>query len=164
MLRKWQNELTFVEHDRVSNVAATMCPRFVVPWETPDCNGIAKEKKEVTPASITHRLLLGVQEHHHLLASQQLPSLQEGHLFLPGLGHRWRPWGLPPELPGQVRPCLPSGQQSLRKSTGWLERGGRLQPIASIARYRSTPPLDLILIPNTQPNPRDRVGGGAGRL
>ena len=28
MLRTWQNESTFGKHDHVSNVAATMCPRF----------------------------------------------------------------------------------------------------------------------------------------
>ena len=28
MFRAWQNESTFEKHDQVSNVAATMCPRF----------------------------------------------------------------------------------------------------------------------------------------
>ena len=31
MLREWQNESTFGAHDHLSNVAATMCPRFVGP-------------------------------------------------------------------------------------------------------------------------------------
>ena len=41
MLHKWQNESTFGKHDHVSNVAATMCPRFAGPsllpskWTTP---------------------------------------------------------------------------------------------------------------------------------
>ena len=33
MLRAWQNESTFGKHDHVSNVAATMCPRFAGPLE-----------------------------------------------------------------------------------------------------------------------------------
>ena len=31
MLRAWQNESTFRKHDHVSNVAATLCPRFAGP-------------------------------------------------------------------------------------------------------------------------------------
>ena len=31
MLRAWQNESTFGKHDHVSNVAATLCPRFAGP-------------------------------------------------------------------------------------------------------------------------------------
>ena len=34
MLRAWQNEDTFGKHDHVSNVAATMCPRFASPLQT----------------------------------------------------------------------------------------------------------------------------------
>ena len=34
MLRAWQNESTFGKHDRVSNVAATMCPHSAGPLET----------------------------------------------------------------------------------------------------------------------------------
>ena len=35
MLRAWQNEDTFGKHDHVSNVAATMCPRFAGPLDDP---------------------------------------------------------------------------------------------------------------------------------
>ena len=31
MLRAWQNESTFVKHDHVGNVSATMCPRLAGP-------------------------------------------------------------------------------------------------------------------------------------
>ena len=33
MLRAWQNESAFWKHDHVSNVAATMCPRFGGPYQ-----------------------------------------------------------------------------------------------------------------------------------
>ena len=46
MLRAWQNESTFEKHYHVSDVAATMCPRFAGPLDWGEQN-LRREGREV---------------------------------------------------------------------------------------------------------------------